>query len=324
VNSWLAPGFLADLNQNPPLRIFAPGREHIGDAANLTGPLRGLRELFPSAHITVEIGERAAGVLENQTCFDELWKRPTHQGFRGKLSHIRRLRRAKFDLAVILDDSNDLVLQATLGGIPRRVGIWRGVKYQGLFQGWVRYRHDIHEVRDNGEELLMLLGLPPGRCVPALFPSERDRTAALAAWEGTGKPRVGIHPGASMAGRQWRPDRLREVADAFAGQVVLLAGPGEERLLDAIDPDRVHHRVAGGLSVLGFASLLGRLEVMVGMDSGPMHLAAIMGTRVVALFGTADPRHTGPVGEGHVILRQSDIESSNEVIEAVREALGGL
>lgn len=323
MNAWLAPGLLEDLAANPPRRIFAPGREHVGDVANLTGPLKGLRELYPDAEITVEVGERTTGVLENQTSFNHLWARPTRQGLTGKLRHIQRLRHARFDLAVLLDDSNDLVMQAMLGGIPRRVGIWRGKKYEAMFQGWVRYRPDIHEVRDHGEELLRLLGLGPNRCNPEVKPSLDDEAAAQRIWEQAGRPRVGIHPGASDAKRQWRSESLREVADAFGDSIVLLAGPGEEKLVDAIDPDRVYPRVADGLSVLGFASLLGHLDVLVGMDSGPMHLAAIMGTQVVALFGTADPRHTGPVGTGHRILRQADVESSSEVIEAVKQILAG-
>lgn len=322
LDHWISPSLIADLKQNPPRRIFAPGREHIGDVVNLTGPLRGLRELFPEAHITVEVGEKTVGLLENQSSFDDLWPRPTHQGLKGKLRHLGRLRKSKFDLAVILDDSNDLVLQAALGGISRRVGIWRGKKYQGLFDAWVRYRNDIHEVRDHGEELLRLFGLPAGHCAPYLSPSVKDRETGLTAWKQAGLPRVGIHPGASDPKRQWRSDSLREVMEAFPGDVVLIGGPNDGELLRRIDPDGTAPHISGGLSLLASASLLGNLTTLVCMDSGPMHMAAIMGTRVVAVYGQADPRHTGPVGQGHRILKQAEIQSASEVVDAVKAVLG--
>ena len=315
---------MAELKHTPPRRIFAPGREHIGDVANLTGPLRGLRELFPEAHITVEVGEKTVGLLQNQNLYDELWARPTHQGFGGKLKHIMRLRKGKFDIAFLLDDSNDLVLQATLGGIPRKAGIWRGEKYENLFDAWVRYRPELHEVRGHGEELLRMFGLPYGHAEPMLRPTTQDQELARQSWLGAGSPVVGIHPGASDPKRQWRNDSLREVMEAFPGRVVLLGGPQDGPTLEKIDPDRRAPRVAGGLSLLAFASLLGNLKVLVCMDSGPMHLAAIMGTKVVAVYGTADPRHTGPVGEGHRILRQADIQSASGVIDAVKSVLGEL
>jgi len=60
--------------------------------------------------------------------------------------------------------------------------------------------------------------------------------------------------------------------------------------------------VAGETSILQLAALLKRCRLFVGNDNGPMHIAAAVGTPVVALFGPTDPAEWGPWGEGHVVL----------------------
>jgi ADP-heptose:LPS heptosyltransferase len=90
---------------------------------------------------------------------------------------------------------------------------------------------------------------------------------------------------------------------------VVVIGPGEE------EAAREVQRAAGwevpvvgaDLDIAGLAGVLARLSALVGNDSGPMHLAAVVGTPGVALFGPTDPARTGPLGEGHMVLRR-DLE----------------
>jgi ADP-heptose:LPS heptosyltransferase len=83
-----------------------------------------------------------------------------------------------------------------------------------------------------------------------------------------------------------------------------VVGPGEEKLAEEV-------RAAAGaaLPVVGLdldvAALVGAMsffDVLVANDSGPMHLAALFGTRVVGLFGPSDPQRTAPLGRGHQVL----------------------
>lgn len=304
---WLAEEFA----QNPPKKIFAPGREHFGDVVNLTGPLRALRNRFPAAHIVAEVGERTLDLLKGFPYCNEVWARPTHQGVAGKLSHVARLRREKFDLAVLLDDSNDLVLQAKLGGIPRRVGIWRGKKYEDLFDAYVPYQMDLHEVRDHGARVIEMLGGSPDPCVPCLFPSQRDvelANIALAHF-GSDSPLVGIHPGSADPMKKWGLDRLAAVAQILLSEgvrVVLLGGAGESADLDELDAnlDGRAPRLLMDLPILAFGHLLGRLGALICMDSGPMHLCAALGGRVVATYGPTYLEHSSPAGDGHVLLHK--------------------
>lgn len=303
---WLA----VELDRHPPQRIFAPGREHIGDAVNLTGPLTQLRKRFPDAEIVAEVGERTLEVFKNFKEVDEIWARPTHQGIGGKLKHILRLREQKFDLAVLLDDSNDLVLQAYLGGIPRRVGIWRGKKYRDMFTALVPLEREMHEVRDHADEVLSLLGHYKTGCPPNLVLSQEDEKIAEEAWnelkiEG---PCVAIHPGSSEENRCWDLDKLAALADLLHNDGItclVVGGPGEQEKVRKIEefckpPVKTIYRP---LPLRSFAALLKKADVFVGMDSGPMHLAAAVGTTVCAIYGPAYASHTGPFGREHVIIQ---------------------
>lgn len=296
----------------PPHRIFVPCREHIGDIVNTTAAIACLRENFPDAKIVVEVGERAASVLENFPGIDELWLRPTHQGAFGKALQIRRLRKAGFDLAVIFDDSNGHVLHTKLGGIPFRLGIWRGVKYEEMYCGYVPYRREIHELRDHCRELLEMMGCDTRNYRPHLAIQQQDHEAASQALAElslpNGKPIVGIHPGASVPQRRWPIQHFARLADALRekAHILLLGADADRGAIEEVRQKCIEPplSLARSLTVLQFAALTSLLDLVVCGDTGPMHIAAVMGTRVVALYGPAYPEHTGPYGEGHAVLQE--------------------
>lgn len=89
--------------------------------------------------------------------------------------------------------------------------------------------------------------------------------------------------------------------------MVLTGGEGdreaERRALAAIDTDSGVRSLVGRTSLRQLVALAGRARLFVGCDTGPMHVAAACRTPVVALFGPADPRRTGPWGDGHEVVR---------------------
>lgn len=302
-------------NRIPVERVFVFLREHVGDIVNSTAALHCLRQRFPTVYLCVEVGERAAPVLQNFPGIDEVWIRPTHQGLWGKVRFLRRLRRGRFDLAVILDDSADMVLHAWLGGIPLRFGVSRKRKFRHLYSAFIPHDPTRHETLDHFRDLVALLGADTSNYRPRLYPSPEDAQTAESAlrragWDGHA-PLVGIHPSASRPHRQWFPDRFAQVCDALAERgiaSVLLGGPGDQGLAGEI---LAHCRcqplvLTGKLTILQLAALMPLLRTLVTADSGPMHIAAAMGTRVVALYGVSDPAYTGPFGEGHVVIRHHE------------------
>lgn len=298
------------LRADPPKRLLVLCREHIGDLVNTTAGIWALRQNFPSAHLVVEVGERATSVLENFPGIDEIWPRPTHQGLIRKLQRLKQMRAAKFDLCVILDDSNSMVQWARWAKIPRVAGVWRGVKHEGLFDAYVPLVEEMHEVRDHNRALLELMGLEVSDFRPRLFPSVLDFDVGGGALREAGIDGLflAIHPGASESARRWPVERFGEVARHLIedGRTVLvLSGPGEEALAEDV------LSACGGraktlkrkLTVMQLAALLSKASLLISNDTGPMHIAGAMGTRVVALFGVTNPSHTGPYGEGHSLIR---------------------
>ncbi len=304
------------LERIEPSRIFVFLREHIGDVVNSTAALTCLRRRFAHAQLCVEVGERAVAVLENFPGIDEIWVRPTHQGVWGKAAFVYRLRRARFDLAVILDDSADMVLHAALAGIPLRFGVSRKPKFRRLYTDFVPHSWTMHETLDHFRELVLRLGCDVCDYRPRLYPSRDDTRIALsqleqAGWDGK-TPLVGINPGASRAHRQWFPERFAQVCERLAAMgwgCVILGSKHDEPLSRRIAQacSAPLYVLTGKLTILQLAALMPSLRLLITADSGPMHVAAAMETRVLALYGITDPVYTGPFGEGHIIIRHHEV-----------------
>lgn len=173
-----------------------------------------------------------------------------------------------------------------------------------------------------------------------------EATAVLSGLRATGGTLVGLAPAARWGpSKQWPVERFGELAERLrvSGRTpVVVVGPGEEPLARAVEAaaGRPLPTLGPGLDIAGLASLLAGLDLLVCNDSGPMHLAAAVGTQVVALFGPTDPRRTEPLGGPHRVLRV-DLECApcgrprcplqhhrclkelpvNEVVEAVTAAL---
>lgn len=167
-----------------------------------------------------------------------------------------------------------------------------------------------HQVFDSDRMLdrLDLPGVNPGwraALSPALLGEGRR-------WlEGAGlddHPVVGLAPTAAWgASKQWPGARFGALAVSLAGRglrPVVLIGPGEQAVADEVV------RAAGGevpvlghgTDTAGLAAIMAHLQALVSNDSGPMHLGALVGTPVVALFGPTDCRRTAPLGNGHAVL----------------------
>jgi lipopolysaccharide heptosyltransferase I len=99
-------------------------------------------------------------------------------------------------------------------------------------------------------------------------------------------------PGAGKPNKLWPVDRFRELARRIGDRALAVWGPGERDRAEAIGA-----RVAPPTSLRELAWLLANAQLVVGADTGPLHLAAALGTKVVGLYGPTDPRRNGPYGQ---------------------------
>lgn len=168
-----------------------------------------------------------------------------------------------------------------------------------------------HQVRDY-DRLLQAMGLEPDRAaLPRLGPGPEAVEAASRALGGvhrTGGALVALFAGGAFGpSKRWPAPRFAELAARLADEghdVVLVAGPGEEGLASGVASasGRELPVLGADLDLAELAALLAQLNLLITNDSGPMHLAAAVGTRCVALFGPTDPRRTAPLGPGHQVL----------------------
>jgi lipopolysaccharide heptosyltransferase I len=101
-----------------------------------------------------------------------------------------------------------------------------------------------------------------------------------------------ILPGAGKPSKLWPVERWRELAKKLGDDVVVAWGPGERERAE-----RVGARLSPPTSVRELASLMRGARLVVGGDTGPLHLAAALGTKVVGLYGPTNPRRNGPYGQ---------------------------
>lgn len=289
---------------NAPRTIIVLTREHIGDLVCTTPALRSLRALYPDARITVEVGERAACVLANNPNISEVIIRKDHQGALGKLRFMLELRRRKFDLGVVLDNATAMPLTLWIGGVRYRVGLIRKRRFARLLDKSIPFDRTIHEMVDNFRNVVALLGADISNSATEVFPTAQEEGSVNALFESAGispaDALVALNPGASAPSNRWTPERFAELVDLLSNyrrvKVIVLGGTAD---LDAVNSIRglAKHRFVeftGRLTILELAVVLGRCRLAVTGDTGPMHIAVAMGTKVICLFGPAVPHESGP------------------------------
>lgn len=294
----------------------------LGDVVHVLPLLDALRRARPEASIGWVVEEKAASLLEGHPQVDRLWIFPRHRVTallkRGRLiaallalvRFFLALRRERYAVTVDAQCNLRSSLIARLSGAPRRIGFGPGYtkeKSHLLSNVHVRpSRPDLLKVERN-LELLGPLEIPTDGVTARLprSPSADDKAeafvASLRAERGTG-PIVALHPGVSAFGsfKAWAPERYGELARRLVevlGAVGLVTwGPGERELAERIA------ELAGGAavvaprtaSILELVAIYRQTAVVVGSDTGPVHLAAAIGVPVIGLYGPKDPAVYAP------------------------------
>ena len=302
----------------------------VGDVVMATPALRCMRRNYPRARITLLIRPYVRKILEGAPWFDEMieYQPSGRRGPRGWLegaaamrSVVRRLRRERFDLALLLTHSFRAALLAFLSGIPRRVANTRGDQAWMLTDGlpWPREngrRVPLPKV-EGYMRLCRALGCEGGedRRQELFFDDALRARAEEMIRRQNGdpdKPMFGIAPGASFGpSKFWSVPKFAAVADALierrAWQAALLCGPGEERLAEQIAGAMRHRPLSFPPSELGLDVLkpmVSRCRLLICTDSGPRHFGVAFGVPTIVIMGPTDPRHTESDYAKTVILRR--------------------
>ncbi|HQY58642.1 MAG: glycosyltransferase family 9 protein [Nitrospira sp.] len=284
----------------------------LGDIVHTMPTLAALRERFPQAEVTWLVKRQWAPLVEVIAGVDHVCS--VSEGLRGWLGRVPALRGAGYDLVVDLQGLFRSGAMALLAGCGRRVGFATAREGSPLFytQRVAVPPAPIHAV---DRYLLVAEALGATRPIEPRF-EFIDRSGDQQAVD-TMLTRAGITPhqvwiamnvSARWETKRWPPQHFAEVADRLSQShglpVVLIGGPAErpESLAVTALMRTKAIDLTGQTPVGLLPGLLRRASLLVTNDSGPMHIAAAVGTPVVALFGPTDPVKTGPYGKGHVVL----------------------
>jgi heptosyltransferase-3 len=278
----------------------------LGDVVLTTPAVRALRQRFPEARISYLVEPLAADVVRQNPHIDEVLVTPRRRGWRrlaDDLDLARGLRRRRFDLVIDFHGGPRSTWLTFATGARHRIG------YGGLHRAWayttrvarvLRVRHSVRNQWDLIEPLGINEEPTPSTHPVEMFtdPLAGDLSRTLLP---TGADIIVVHAGVASAFRRWPVEHYVELARLLLQdhprRIVALIGGSDvaeqgSAIASAVGP-RVLNLVAR-LSVSELRAIIERAALFIGVDSGPMHVAATTRTPIVALFGPALPEGNGP------------------------------
>jgi heptosyltransferase III len=295
-------------------RVLVIRRRYLGDIVLLGSVLRNLRLHWPAAWLTVLTETAYAGVLRLNPEVDAALAFPKTAV--GWIRFVRGLRRVGFTHVLDFDNTERTALVTALSGADFRATFDRELipfRYRWVYTHAAKVTnafYDSHHITETYLALPAALGVPIRSREVRLVPRADDLAVAQKLVTRGGN-KVLVHPGTRSAYRIWPVERFAEVCDRLqdklGAQVFVTAGAAEQPLVADICKHTRSHLVAldPSRSVGALAALLAQFDAVLCHDSGPMHIAAAVGTPVIALFGSQNATIWRPLGERHTVLQTS-------------------
>jgi lipopolysaccharide heptosyltransferase I len=295
----------------------------IGDIVHALPAVSALGETFPAAEIDWVVERRYAELLEGNRFVNRLLKFDT-LGWRERLTHpqtlrdlvksIRALRQSEYDVAVDFQGLWKSAVIAQLARSLRRIGFgeyWLREPAAALFYTERVAPRERQHVIEWNLALAEHLGAQTGPwhfplpCKPEDERYVEHELARLGATEF-----IIINPGGGWPAKCWAPENyvelIRQLATEFSGKIFLTGSAAEEPALERILRQAETRQAAYFRStLLQYIALARRARLFVGGDTGPLHLAAAVGTPIVALYGPTDPKRNGPFSPSDIVLANS-------------------
>jgi len=300
-------------------KVMVRSANWVGDTVMSLPAIASLRLNFPRAEISVLAKPWVAEIFQGNRDADRviLYQSPgIHQGIVGKWRLAKQLKKESFDLALLLQNAFEAALISFLAGVPRRAGYSTDgrsllLTHPVALSSKKRRGHQV----DYYLEIMRSLGLKLAPHIPSLRvleESQREASRALKSLGlGTSEVLVGISPGATYgSAKQWFPERYAQLSDRLArglgARVLIFGSQGDKKVASTVCRNaRVPLIDLTGMTTLGQAvALIARCHVFVTNDSGLMHVAAALGVPLLAIFGSTDPRRTGPLGKACRVIQK--------------------
>lgn len=344
-------------------KILCIRLDSLGDVLMTTPAIRAFKESIPGSQITLltsPVGKHTAShisEIDDALVYEAPWMKasPAPPDSQYDREMIQRVQAARFDAAVIFTVYSQNPLPAALfcylAEIPLRLAHCRENPYH-LLTHWVKEIEPHQAIRHEVQRQLDLAAAVGCRTqderlsfhVPEVVCRSVERKLT-AAGINLGKPWITVHPGVSAPSRQYAPESyaaaVRQLTLEDGLQVVFTGSSSEKALVYQIQnwAGVPSYNLTGQLSLLELGALLHLCPLLLANNTGPVHLAAALGTPVVDLYALTNPQHT-PWGVPHRVLSHDvpckfcyksicpeghhnclRLISPQEVVDAVRDLL---
>jgi ADP-heptose:LPS heptosyltransferase len=328
-----------------PRNILVIDFGQLGDVVMSLPALRAIRERFPPARITVVVGRPGGEIIEMSGYADatiEVDRVGLRDGSKP-LSVLRifrvvkDVRQRKFDFVIDLHSFSETNLLGFFSGAPKRLFSRRPGRSLDFLANFTpkpavdKNDPDQHLI-DRYLEVLVPLGIKDSPRVPRLMTAVEDDHAIDAmlrkAKAEMGTPLVGLFPGAGHPGRCWPLEQFAHLADFLIRndgvRPIIFIGPEERHLVShmrALFPTSCV--ILEKLSIPQLAAAQARLAVFVSNDTGPVHIAAAVGTPIVVLIDLPRPHAYVPTGASQRLIFSESVTAIDveQVYAATRELL---
>jgi heptosyltransferase II len=285
-----------------PFRILIRSSNWLGDAVMSVPAVRAIKNGRPDAHVTILAPEKIVAMWKLIPEIDQVLSLPTKSLFAtGRVVK----RQPRFDAAILFPNSLRAALEVLF--VPRKVG------YRGHARSWL-LNQVVREPRRPGPPVhhaIRFLRIADDCGADVDFSARIQLSDSTKTANFQRRILLGLCPGAEYGpAKRWLPDRFAEVAESVSNgskaKWVLFgttndAAAGE--MIAAKLGDRCVNRI-GQTTLDELISELHDCRALLTNDTGTMHLAALLGVPVVAIFGSTEPQLTGPLGDGHIVLRR--------------------
>ena len=307
------------------MRILIIKLSAIGDVVQALPALEAIKRAHPSADIDWAVEEAASDILIGHPLIDRLlvsrrkaWTRmltrPSTflEGIRGFLGFARELRGWEYDIAVDLQGLLKSGVVIGLARAKRKIGFAgsRELSHVFLNERLPAYDPERHALERYLDVARYLGAVNPEPACTLPIGGElsvmRERVRGVVP---EGKKLIVMNPVARWTTKLWQEEKFAQLADRLVLErnavVVLTGGNADRGVTGRIRAMMGQQAVdwAGMTTLRELAALASLSDLFITTDTGPMHLAAAAGARVLALFGPTAPWRTGPYGPGHVVVR---------------------
>lgn len=311
-------------------RILIVRMSALGDIVHALPVLGALREAWPAAEIDWLVDDRYAGILD--------LVEGVHERILGRphlARAVARMRARSYDVAIDLQGLLKSALMARLSGARRVIGFERrALRERGaaIFYGEDVRVPPLAHVIDKNLAVLTALGLTVpagGPRFPLRVPASAVADRMMAEVDARGARGLAlINPGAAWPNKRWAPDRFGAVARHLQGQhglaSVVLWGGGEAPLADRVVEAAQGAAVRAPETTLGdLLALAAQARVMISGDTGPLHLAAAVGTPIVGLYGPTWPERNGPWRRADVVVSRAAQCACHHKRQCERDGVSG-